>query len=76
MGLLASYARIETTLIILIGGGITALCWYYLGWWSLAPGLLTLALLAFYRDPPRRVTVGDGMIFWWAVQESNLRPPD
>lgn len=62
MGLLASYARIETTLIILIGGGITALCWYYLGWWSLGPGLMTLALLAFYRDPPRRVATGDGIL--------------
>lgn len=60
--MLASYARIETTLIILIGGGITGWCAVYLGWWSLAPGLLTLALLAFYRDPPRRVAVGDGIL--------------
>ena len=60
--MLASYARTETTLIILIGGGITGLAAYHLGWWSLAPGLLTLALLAFYRDPPRRVAVGDGIL--------------
>ncbi len=60
--MLAPYARIETTTIIIIGGGLTVLCAYYAGAWAIAPGLLTFALLAFYRDPPRRIPGGDNML--------------
>jgi len=49
------YARLEIALIILLGGGLTAVTAYYLKLWALLPAVLALALLAFYRDPPRRV---------------------
>ena len=60
--MLAPYARIETTTIIIVGGGLTALCAYYAGAWAIAPGLLTLASLAFYRDPPRRIPSGGNIL--------------
>lgn len=60
--MLAPYARIETIAISIIGLVATYLCDRYLGWWSIAPALLTLALLAFYRDPPRRIPHGDNML--------------
>lgn len=49
------YARREEIITLLIGGGITALIAWLCGWWALLPAVLTLALLSFYRDPPRRV---------------------
>jgi phosphatidylserine decarboxylase len=52
--MLARYARLETTLILLLGAGASAAVGYWWGWWALAPLVLTLALLSFYRDPPRR----------------------
>lgn len=55
---MAPYARIEVGLILLLGGGLTALAAVYFGWLALAPGLLTAALLSFYRDPPRRIPSG------------------
>ncbi len=60
--MLAPYARFETVAISIIGIGATYLCNRYLGWWSIAPALLTLALLAFYRDPPRRIPDGDNIL--------------
>ncbi|MCH7873181.1 MAG: phosphatidylserine decarboxylase family protein [Planctomycetes bacterium] len=60
--MLASYARFETVAISIIGIGATYLCDRYLGWWSIAPALLTLALLAFYRDPPRRIPDDDNIL--------------
>lgn len=60
--MLASYARTETTLIIAGGGALTAAAGYFLGWWALAPAVLTLAALSFYRDPPRRIPAGDRLI--------------
>jgi phosphatidylserine decarboxylase len=51
---MAPYARLEVALTLLIGGIVTAACGYWLGWWALAPAVLTLALLSFYRDPARR----------------------
>lgn len=59
---MAPYARLETTLILLVGGIITAVTGYYLLWWALLPGILVLALLLFYRDPPRRIPRGDNLL--------------
>ena len=59
---MAPYARAEITLILLIGGIITAATGYYLLWWALLPGILALALLLFYRDPPRRIPPGDNLL--------------
>ena len=52
---MAPYARLEELLIILLGGLCTAAVAWFFGWWSLIPAIVTLALLSFYRDPPRRV---------------------
>jgi len=52
------YARTEITLILLIGGAITALVGIFFHWWATPLGLLTLALLLFYRNPPRKTTAG------------------
>lgn len=59
---MAQYARIEVTLIALLGGGLTFAIAWYLGWWALLPAVLTLALLSFYRDPPRRIPRGDNLL--------------
>jgi phosphatidylserine decarboxylase len=56
------YARLEIALIILLGGGLTAVTAYYLKLWALLPAFLALALLAFYRDPPRRVPRRDNVL--------------
>lgn len=59
---MARYARLEITLILLIGGVLTvasAILWH---WWALLPGVLALALLMFYRDPPRRSPAGDDLL--------------
>lgn len=55
MPFMAPYARLETTLIFLIGAAATAAIAWWGGAWAVLPALLTLALLAFYRDPPRRI---------------------
>lgn len=59
---MAPYARREEVLIVLIGGVTTALIAYWFGYWALVPGVLALALLAFYRDPVRRPPAGDNLI--------------
>jgi len=59
---MTSYARFEIVLIVLVGGALTALAAVYLGWWALVPGVPALALLSFYRDPPRRVPESDNLI--------------
>lgn len=59
---MATYARLEITLILLIGGVVTVATGILLHWWALLPGILALALLMFYRDPPRRPTVGDDLL--------------
>lgn len=51
----AIYAWRECLGIAVVGAALTWLVALYLGWWAVLPALLTLALLAFYRDPPRRV---------------------
>ena len=60
--LTTSYARTEITLIVAIGGLATAVVAYFLGWWALVPAVLALAVLAFYRNPPRRSPTGDNLI--------------
>lgn len=52
---MARYAWLEILCTILFGGGLTALALLYMPWLAPLPGLLTLLLLWFYRDPPRRV---------------------
>jgi phosphatidylserine decarboxylase len=59
---MASYARLEIALIVLIGGVVTIAAGILLHWWALLPGLLAVALLMFYRDPPRRPTVGEDLL--------------
>ncbi|MBN2447097.1 MAG: phosphatidylserine decarboxylase family protein [Phycisphaerae bacterium] len=49
------YALPEIILITLLGAAISAGVAAIGGWWWLVPAVLTLALLSFYRDPPRRV---------------------
>lgn len=51
---MAPYARLEITVIALSGAVATAAAAYFLGWWALLPAIVALALLSFYRDPPRR----------------------
>lgn len=50
---MAPYARLEVALILLLGGAATWLTAAWLGPWGLVPALLAMALLSFYRDPPR-----------------------
>lgn len=50
---MAPYARVEVALILVLGGLATWLTASWLGLWGLVPAVLALALLSFYRDPPR-----------------------
>ncbi len=59
---MAPYARLEITLILLVGAVVTAAAGYYAHWWALLPGILTLALLSFYRDLPRCVPTGANLL--------------
>lgn len=59
---MTSYARLEITLIALIGGIATVVVGVMLHWWALLPAILALALLMFYRDPPRRVPPGENLL--------------
>lgn len=56
---MARYAWREVLAITLLGLLLTAAAALTLGWWALLPGLLSGALLSFYRDPPRRVPLDD-----------------
>jgi phosphatidylserine decarboxylase len=58
----ASYARLEVAFIVLIGGIVTIVAGILLHWWALLPGILALALLTFYRDPPRKAPAGDELL--------------
>lgn len=49
------YARLEVLLIVLVGGLLTAVVAWLVGLWALVPAVASLALLGFYRDPPRRL---------------------
>ena len=48
------YAWKEVLLTLLLGSGVTVAAWWFSPWLALAPGALTVFLLSFYRDPPRR----------------------
>ncbi len=52
---MASYANKEVTATTVIGGVLTIVCGATFGAWLFVPLVATLAMLAFYRDPPRRV---------------------
>lgn len=60
--MLAPYAKTETSLTLLIGGVITIAVGVFFHWWALLPALLALALLMFYRDPPRTSPLGDNLL--------------
>ncbi len=55
--LLSPYGRREW-LTLLIGGAIGVGLLGWLGWWwpATAVAIVCMALLAFFRDPPRRAT--------------------
>ena len=56
------YAIYEIVATILLGGGLTALAWSYSPIWALLPLVITAFFLNFYRDPPRRVPRGRGLL--------------
>jgi len=57
---MSQYARVEELLIVVVGGGLSAVVAHLAGWWALVPAFLAAALLAFYRDPQRQSpTAGD-----------------
>ncbi|MBC8022096.1 MAG: phosphatidylserine decarboxylase [Burkholderiales bacterium] len=43
---------------VIVSGVIT----YFFGWWSLPFWLVTLFILQFFRDPPREVPQGEGLV--------------
>lgn len=59
---MTSYARTEIALILLIGAAVTVAVGISLHWWALLPAILALALLSFYRDPPRKTPAGDDLL--------------
>lgn len=77
---MAKYALLEVLLITLIGGGATIAALVWLGPWSLIPGVLTILLLQFYRDPPRWTPEGENLLVSPAdgrimSVERNWQPP-
>lgn len=62
MVLTTSYARTEIMTLIVGGALVTALVAWFLQYWAVVPGVVTLALLSFYRDPPRRPPPGDNFL--------------
>ena len=52
---MARYAWVEVLVIGLLGVVVTVAVALWASWWGLLPAGLALALLSFYRDPPRRV---------------------
>jgi phosphatidylserine decarboxylase len=59
---IAPYARREAAVIALVGVVATAVVAYTLGAWGVIPAVLAVALLSFYRDPPRRPPAGENLI--------------
>ena len=41
---------------------VAAVVTYYFGWWSLPLWLVTLFILQFFRDPPREIPQGEGLV--------------
>ena len=60
--LTTTYARTEITLTIAAGALTTAVVAYFLGLWALVPALVAIALLMFYRNPPRRSPTDENVI--------------
>lgn len=60
--MLAPYARLETSAILALGAAGAGLTAWLAGWWALVPAAVAGALLAFYRDPPRRVPCGPDVL--------------
>lgn len=52
---MAAYARLEIALITIIGAALSVVVGVYWGAWALLPAAFALALLLFYRDPPRKI---------------------
>lgn len=59
---MTAYARLEITLILLVGVLVTSATGHLCGAWAALPAVLTLALLCFYRDPPRRIPPGENLV--------------
>jgi phosphatidylserine decarboxylase len=59
---MAAYARLEITLILLIGAAVSVAVGYYWQWWAILPSVVSLGLLSFYRDPPRRTPTGSNLL--------------
>jgi len=51
---MASYARVEVTVIFLCGALVTAATAWVASLWAVVPAVITLALLSFYRNPSRQ----------------------
>lgn len=60
--LTTAYARTEIGLIVGAGVVVTALTAWFCHLWAPVPAFAFLALLSFYRNPPRRPPVGDDFI--------------
>ena len=41
---------------------VSAVVTYFFGWWSLPLWLATVFILQFFRDPPREVPKGEGLV--------------
>lgn len=79
--LTTSYAAKEIALTLLIGLAVTVVVGVFFGLWALVPLAIMLALLSFYRDPPRRIPRGEGLVLAPAdgrivAIERNLPDPD
>jgi phosphatidylserine decarboxylase len=60
--MIAPYASRDAALIAVVGGLATLGVGVWLGGWAILPALLTLALLGFYRHPPRRIPSQPGLL--------------
>ena len=49
-------------MILVAGAGATAAVAWWWGAWAVVPAFCALALLSFYRDPPRTIPVGDDLL--------------
>jgi phosphatidylserine decarboxylase len=58
----ARYARTEVWGIALAGLAATLVCGWWFQGWAVVPAAVSLALLAFYRDPPRRIPQRDDVL--------------
>lgn len=59
---MSRYARLEVNLVAFFGAVATVLAGWLWGWWAVVPAAGALALLSFYRDPPRRIPAGSDLL--------------